>query len=151
MSQSYSPSRSRRRHASKRDYERSHSPPSPSRGISIPPHQLSLKRVDSVMEVISQLWNREGAWGVWKATNATFVYSLLLQTIEQWSRGLFSAAFNVPEAAVTPGLNVSVELVDSPYPWASLAVAVAAAVSAGLILAPLDLIRTKSVPLSPGL
>lgn len=87
------------------------------------------------MEVISQLWNKEGAWGVWKGTNATFVYSLLLQTIEQWSRGLYSAAFNVPEATV--------ELIDSPYPWASLAVAVAAAVSAGLILAPLDLIRTK--------
>jgi fusion and transport protein UGO1 len=97
------------------------------------------------MEVISQEWTKEGAWGVWKASNATFMYSLLLQTIEQWSRGLFSAAFNVPEAAVTLGLNATTELVDSPYPWASLAVAVAAAVSAGLILAPLDLIRTKSV------
>ncbi|TVY81103.1 Mitochondrial fusion and transport protein ugo1 [Lachnellula suecica] len=136
---SYSPSRSRRRRASERE-------PSPAaQGIQIPPHQLSLKRVDSIMEVISQEWNKEGAWGVWKASNATFVYSLLLQTIEQWSRGLFSAAFNVPEAAVTSGLNVSAELVDSPYPWASLAVAVAAAVSAGLILAPLDLIRTKLI------
>ncbi|TVY89732.1 Mitochondrial fusion and transport protein [Lachnellula willkommii] len=149
-SQWHPPSRSQRRHASERDYEKDYSPPPSPKGISIPPHQLSLKRVDSIMEVISQLWNKEGAWGVWKATNATFVYSLLLQTIEQWSRGLFSAAFNVPEAAVTTGINLSAELLDTPYPWASLAVAVAAAVSAGLILAPLDLIRTKLIltPLS---
>ncbi|TVY34805.1 Mitochondrial fusion and transport protein [Lachnellula subtilissima] len=149
-SQWHSPSRSQRRHASERDYEKDYSPPVSPKGISIPPHQLSLKRVDSVMEVISQLWNKEGAWGVWKATNATFVYSFLLQTIEQWSRGLYSAAFNVPEAAVTTGINLSTELLDTPYPWASLAVAVAAAVSAGLILAPLDLIRTKLIltPLS---
>lgn len=142
-SQWHPPARSQRRHASERDYEKDYSPPPSPKGISIPPHQLSLRRVDSVMEVISQLWNKEGAWGVWKATNATFVYSLLLQTIEQWSRGLFSAAFNVPEAAITTGINLSAELLDTPYPWASLAVAVAAAVSAGLILAPLDLIRTK--------
>lgn len=31
------------------------------------------------------------------------------------------------------------------YPWASLGVTIAAAVMAGLILAPLDLIRTKFV------
>ncbi|TVY42245.1 Mitochondrial fusion and transport protein [Lachnellula occidentalis] len=149
-SQWHPTSRSHRRHASERDYEKDYSPSPPPKGISIPPHQLSLKRVDSVMEVISQLWSKEGAWGVWKATNATFVYSLLLQTIEQWSRGLFSAAFNVPEPAVTTGINLSAELLDTPYPWASLAVAVAAAVSAGLILAPLDLIRTKLIltPLS---
>lgn len=138
--QSYSPSRTRRRRSDDRGYPPT--PPGP-KGIQIPPHQLSLKRGDSIMEVISQEWSKEGAWGVWKASNATFVYSLLLQTMEQWARGMFSAAFNVPEAAVTSGANVSAQLIDSPYPWSSLAVAVAAAVSAGLVLAPLDLIRTK--------
>lgn len=80
---------------------------------------------------------------MWKGSNSTFIYSLLLQTVEQWSRGVFSALFNVPEAGVTTGLSIPTELVDSQYPWASLGVAVAAAVSAGLILAPLDLVRTK--------
>lgn len=100
------------------------------------------------MEVISQEWTKEGAWGVWKGSNTTFVYSLLTQTVESWSRSLFSAILNVPDPG-TSGLGISADLLDAPYPWSSLGVAIVAAVTAGLILAPLDLIRTKSVvPLS---
>jgi len=99
------------------------------------------------MEVISQEWNKEGAWGVWKGSNATFVYAFLLKTVESWSRGVFSALFNLPDAGIIGGLGAISEVADSPYPWASLAVAVAASVATGLILAPLDLIRTKSVSL----
>lgn len=95
------------------------------------------------MEVISQEWTKEGAWGVWKGSNATFVYAFLLKTVESWSRGLFSALCNLPDAGVTGGLGAVSEVVDSPYPWASLAVAVAASVATGLVLAPLDLVRTK--------
>jgi fusion and transport protein UGO1 len=88
---------------------------------------------------------------VWKGSNATFVYSLALQTVEKWSRGLFSALLNVPDLGLGPGLEASAELAGSAYPWASLAVAIAAATTAGIILAPLDLIRTKLVfpPLCP--
>lgn len=95
------------------------------------------------MEVISQEWSKEGAWGVWKASNATFFYSILLKTIEGWSRGLLSAIFNVPDPGSVVGLGASVEVIDTQYPWASLAVAVGAAAMAGVILAPLDIIRTK--------
>jgi fusion and transport protein UGO1 len=134
-----SPSRSRRRRSSDREYS-----PRP-KATSPPPHQLVLKRSDSILEVISQQWTKEAAWGVWKGSNATFVYSLALQTVEKWSRGLFSALLNVPDPGLGPGLEASAELVGSAYPWASLAVAIAAAAAAGIILAPLDLIRTKSV------
>lgn len=82
---------------------------------------------------------------MWKGSNATFVYAFLLKTVESWSRGVFSAMFNVPDAGVIGGLGAVTEVADSPYPWASLAVAVAASVTTGLILAPLDLVRTKSV------
>ncbi len=87
--------------------------------------------------MISQEWSKEGAWGVWKASNTTFVYNLLLQAVEKWSRGLISALLNVPDPEISAGL------IGSTYPWASLGVAVAAAATAGIILAPLDLIRTK--------
>jgi fusion and transport protein UGO1 len=74
----------------------------------------------------------------------------LAQTIEKWSRGLLSALLNVPDPDLTTGLEISAELISSPYPWASLSVAIAAAVATGIILAPLDLIRTKYVcPCSP--
>jgi fusion and transport protein UGO1 len=140
LSHSYSPSRSRRRHDSEHSF-----PYSPPKATSPPHHQLILKRQDSILEVISQEWTKEGGWGVWKGSNTTFVYTVLVQTIEKWSRGLLSALLNVPDPDLTTGLEISAELVGSPYPWASLGAAIAAAVATGIILAPLDLIRTKYV------
>lgn len=97
------------------------------------------------MEVLGQLWTKEGAWGTWKGSNATFVYSVLLKTTETWSRSFLSALLNVPDPGMIAGLGVGVgvDVVDSPYPWASLGVAVGAAAMAALILAPLDIVRTK--------
>jgi fusion and transport protein UGO1 len=140
-SSSYSPTRSRRRHVTDRS------------GYVIPPpssslpaqHQLLLKRPDSILEVISQLWTTEGAWGVWKASNATFIYSVLLKTVESWSRSFLAAVVNVPDPGLIAGLGVVIDVADSSYPWASLGVYVAAAAMAGVILAPLDIVRTKSV------
>lgn len=95
--------------------------------------------------MIGQEWTKEGAWGVWKGSNTTFVYSFLLKILESWSRGVLSALLNVPDPGTVAGLGAASDLVDTSYPWSSLGVAVAAAVAAGLILAPLDLVRTKSV------
>ena len=97
--------------------------------------------------MISQEWTKEGGWGVWKGSNTTFVYGVLLQTLEKWSRSFLSALLNVPDPDLTTGLEMSAELLGTTYPWASLGVAIAAAVATGLILAPLDLIRTKYVHL----
>lgn len=131
-------SRSRQRPQIERDYS-----PSPSRRPSTPPSVLTLKHTNSILEVISQEWTKEGAWGVWKASNATFIYGILHQTLEKWSRGMIAAILNVPDQGLGTGIGAATELADSPYPWASLGVAIAAGVAAGLILAPLDLVRTK--------
>lgn len=40
---------------------------------------------------------------------------------------------------------MAADVIDAPYPWASFSVAVIAAATAGLILAPLDLVRTKLI------
>ncbi|KAK4239375.1 mitochondrial fusion and transport protein ugo1 [Achaetomium macrosporum] len=109
-----------------------------------PAHQLAIRTPDSVLEVIAQLWQKEGAWGVWKGSNATFIYSVLQSLLENWSRSLLSALFNVPDLGVKNDTDRLVDLA-SPYPWASLFVAAAAAVTTGLILAPLDLVRTRLV------
>jgi fusion and transport protein UGO1 len=58
---------------------------------------------------------------------------------------VLSALLNVPDPGTVAVLGAASDLVDTSYPWSSLGVAVAAAVAAGLILAPLDLVRTKSV------
>ncbi|KAF2816206.1 mitochondrial carrier [Mytilinidion resinicola] len=133
----------RRRHAPSRSNS---STPTPS--STKPPHKLELRRPDSLLEVLAQLWQKESAWGVWKATNMTFVYNFLLKTSESWTRSLLSALLNVPDPGLVSGAALglgSLDIVDSPNPLASLAVAVAAAAIAGLALAPLDLIRTRLI------
>ncbi|KAI1128613.1 mitochondrial carrier domain-containing protein [Nemania abortiva] len=108
------------------------------------PHQIVLRRPDSILDVIAQLWSKESAWGVWKGTNATFLYSILQSLLENWGRSLLSALLNVPDLGVKDDVDRLVDIA-SPYPWASLCVAAAAAVATGLILAPLDLIRTRLI------
>lgn len=103
---------------------------------------LNIRRPDSITEVISQLWQREGAWGTWKGTNATFLYTVLHSLLENWSRSLLSALFDVPDLGLKTDLDRLVDLA-SPYPWAALGIAAAAAVVTSLILAPLDLVRTR--------
>jgi len=55
-----------------------------------------------------------------------------------------AALVNVPDPGAIGGSG-SVDVMDSIYPWASLGVAVAAAAMAGVILAPLDIVRTKLI------
>ncbi|CAK7213686.1 hypothetical protein SEUCBS140593_001929 [Sporothrix eucalyptigena] len=105
---------------------------------------LNLTKSDSILEVISQLWQKEGAWGVWKGTNASFLYTVLQSLLENWSRSLLSALFNVPDLGLKDDVNQLIDIA-SPYPWASLFVAAAAAVATGLILSPLDVVRTRLI------
>ena len=109
--------------------------------------KLDLRRPDSLTEVISQLWTREGAWGIWKGTNVTFLHNLLLRTLETWLRGMLCAVLNLPDPSpgVIGGGTIvgGLDILDSPSPVASLAVAVVAAGAAGLLCVPLDVCRTR--------
>ncbi|KAI4775549.1 hypothetical protein E4T45_14152, partial [Aureobasidium sp. EXF-8846] len=139
------------------DRSRSRRPRTPpsrdSREQSPAPHVLQLRRPDSVMEALSQLWQQAGAAAMWKATNATFIYNVLLKAVEGWTRNLLSALFDLPDpsslasvpAEVVVGAMGGLDLADSPSPLASLGIAVAASAIAGLLLAPLDLVRTRLI------
>lgn len=107
-------------------------------------HYITIRRPDSILDVIGQLWQKDGAWGVWKGSNATFLYTVLQSLLENWSRSFLSAIFNVPDLGVKDDIDRLVDIA-SPYPWVSLFVAAAAAVTTGLILSPLDLVRTRFV------
>ncbi|VBB75711.1 Putative protein of unknown function [Podospora comata] len=119
-------------------------PRTPGKPAPVPAHQLAIRTPDSVLEVIAQLWQKEGAWGVWKGSNVTFIYSVLHSLLENWSRSLLSALLNVPDLGVKNDADRLIDIA-APYPWASLCVAAAAAVVTGLILSPLDLIRTRMI------
>ncbi|KAI9832104.1 MAG: mitochondrial fusion and transport protein ugo1 [Phylliscum demangeonii] len=119
-------------------------------------HALDRPRSHSVLETIAALWRTEGGWGVWKGSHASFLHSVLLKTLESWTRSLLCALLNVPEPGASglgllrlgPG-NVGVSVLDSAQPLASLGIAVVAAACAGVVLAPLDIVRTRFVGLFP--
>lgn len=120
----------------------------PTRPPQAPARKLDLKRADSLLEVIAQLWQKESAWGVWKGTNCTFIYHFLLKTTESWFRSALSALLNIPDPG-SMGASASsfggLDIIESPSPLMSLGVAVAATAIAATILAPLDLIRTRLI------
>ncbi|KAG5949456.1 hypothetical protein E4U53_005872 [Claviceps sorghi] len=126
------------------------SPVAPTKAL-IPEHHIHVRRPDSVLDVIGQLWQKDGAWGVWKGSNATFLYTVLQSLLENWGRSFLSAIFNVPDLGVKDDLDRLIDIA-SPYPWASLFVAAGAAVVTGVLLSPLDLVRTRLImtPASKG-
>ncbi|KJK75113.1 hypothetical protein H634G_09459 [Metarhizium anisopliae BRIP 53293] len=117
----------------------------------IPEHYITIRRPDSILDVIGQLWQKDGAWGVWKGSNATFLYTVLQSLLENWSRSFLSAIFNVPDLGVKDDIDRLIDIA-SPYPWASLFVAATAAVATGVLLSPLDIVRTRLImtPISKG-
>ncbi|KAF1836059.1 Rrp15p-domain-containing protein [Decorospora gaudefroyi] len=143
----YSPAASRSRSPRKR--QRHIDSRSRSRTPTRPPpptiRKLDLKRPDALLEVISQLWQKESAWGVWKATNCTFIYNFLLKTTEGWFRSLISALLNIPDPGLAGSGLGGLDILDSPSPLTSLGVAVAATAIAATLLAPLDMVRTRLI------
>ena len=146
-------SRTRRRHGSPEPdgVPRVHKPQPPPSKPHRSPHTLDLRSSDSVLAVLSSHWSAEGSWGIWKGTNCTYIHSILLSTITSFFRSFFSAFMALPD----PGLSFTaitsfpypggLDILSSPSPMTSLAVAVSAAGLAGVILAPLDIARTKLI------
>ncbi|KAJ4346909.1 uncharacterized protein N0V89_010842 [Didymosphaeria variabile] len=148
-SPTYGRGASRSRSPQKRRHPRSRSrDTTPTRATPIAPRKLELRKADSLLEVIAQLWQKESAWGVWKGTNVTFIYNFLLKTTESWTRSMLSALLNLPDPGLM-GTSASgiggLDIIDSPSPLTSLGVAVAATAIAATLLAPLDLIRTRLI------
>lgn len=88
---------------------------------------------------------------MWKATNATFIYNVLVKAVESWTRSLLSALLNLPDSSalangpseIVAGAIGGLDVADSPSPLISLGVAVAASATAGVLLLPLDIVRTR--------
>ncbi|QIX02272.1 hypothetical protein AMS68_007789 [Peltaster fructicola] len=121
-------------------------------------YQIALKRPDSITNAIAEINRTSGAIGLWRATNCTFLYSVLLRVTDSFVRSLLLALFGLPDVlgpeqgGLAPGLmsghgtgTSGIDLTDSPNPLASLFVVSVASCVAGILLAPLDLVRTRLV------
>lgn len=92
------------------------------------------------MEVLGQLWTTSGPSSPWKATNATFIYSLLLPTLNTFIRSLLSAIVGLPEEDVTSSLTA--DILTSTAPVATLILSFISSSLSAMLLSPIDTART---------
>lgn len=121
-------------------------------------YKLRLKSASSITQTISALYNTSGAVGLWRATNCTFIYTILSRTTDSFLRSLLLALVGLPEiigpdgSGLAPALTVpgaagfsGLDVSQSPNPVGSLVVIGIASCLTGLLLAPLDLVRTRLI------
>ncbi|KAL4894592.1 mitochondrial carrier domain-containing protein [Aspergillus ambiguus] len=106
-------------------------------------HALTIKNPSSLMEVISQLWTTSGPTSPWKASNATFIYSLLQPTLNTFIRSLLSAIVGLPEDEISPSL--AADILTSTSPIATLLLSLISTSLTALLLSPIDTARTLLV------
>lgn len=103
-------------------------------------HALAVKNPSSLMEVLSQLWTSSGPTSPWKATNATFIYSLLLPTLNTFIRSLLSAIVGLPEDDITP--SMASDILTSTSPLITLVLSFISSSLSAMLLSPIDTART---------
>lgn len=116
--------------------------PQPSRSK----HMLKIKDPSSLLDVLSQLWVNSGPTSIWKASNATFIYSILLPSLNTFVRSLLTAILGYPEDSFSsvPALDI----LTSSSPGTALALTCISSALSSIILSPIDTARTYLI-LSP--
>ena len=121
----------------------------PSDHSSSSPHQLQLKNPHSLVEALSSLSSNSGALSLWRGTNTTFIYSLLLRTFETFFRGLLAALLGIAESDLLvpapSGAIPSASILISTSPAATVLIATVSSAISSLILSPIDASRTRLI------
>ncbi|CAL5871353.1 uncharacterized protein PFLUO_LOCUS5603 [Penicillium psychrofluorescens] len=107
---------------------------------SSPKHALTIRNPNSLMEVLSQLWTSGGPSSPWKASNATFIYSLLLPTLNTFIRSLLSAIVGLPEEDISS--SMAADILTAASPMATLILSFISSSLSAMLLSPIDTART---------
>lgn len=92
----------------------------------------------SIKSIISELWEKEGARGLWKGHTISFLHNLLYSGLQSWLSATLSGALAIADPNI-------ISPIDSVRPLLSLFIkSITSAISA-LILSPLDIARTKII------
>lgn len=108
---------------------------------------LVIKNPSSLMEVLSQLWSTSGPTSIWKGANATFIYSLLLPTLNTFIRSLLSAILGMPEEAIASPMTA--DILTAASPATTLILSFISSALSSIILSPIDTARTYLVLTPP--
>ncbi|KAJ5495220.1 hypothetical protein N7539_000336 [Penicillium diatomitis] len=112
----------------------------PEAATALPKYALTLRNPDSLMDVLSQLWSTSGPSSPWKASNATFIYSLLLPTLNTFIRSLLSAIVGFPEEDIAS--SMAADILTAPSPLATLILSFISSSLSAILLSPIDTART---------
>jgi mitochondrial fusion and transport protein UGO1 len=111
--------------------------------------QIHLKNPHSLLEALSALSSNGGGLAMWRATNSTFVYNILMRTLETFLKGFLAAVLGVAEndilSASAGGAVPDTSILTSTTPAAAILISTAAAALSALILAPIDAARTRLI------
>ncbi|KAL2004189.1 hypothetical protein VTN02DRAFT_5838 [Thermoascus thermophilus] len=107
---------------------------------SSPKHTLVIKNPSSLIDVLSQLWSTSGPTSIWKASNATFIYSLLLPTLNTFIRSLLSAILGLPEEGIASPMTA--DILTAASPSTTLILSFISSSLSAIILSPIDTART---------
>jgi mitochondrial fusion and transport protein UGO1 len=114
-----------------------------------PDGRIHLKNPHSLLETLSALSSSGGALAMWRATNSTFVYNILMRTLETFLKGFLAAVFGVAEndilSGAAGGAVPDISILTSTSPAATILISTAAATLSSLVLAPIDAARTRLV------
>lgn len=112
------------------------------------PDKISMKNPHSLIDALSALSSHSGALSVWRGTNSTFIYSVLLRTFETFFRSFLAAVFGIAESEIALSAAASFSdntILASTSPMATVLIATAATGISALLLAPIDAARTRLI------
>ncbi|EFR01265.1 hypothetical protein MGYG_04270 [Nannizzia gypsea CBS 118893] len=105
-----------------------------------PKYMLKVKDSSSMLDVLSQLWTTSGPTSIWKASNTTFIYSILLPTLNTFVRSLLSAILGYPEDSFSS--FPASDIITSTSPGTALILSCLSSALSAIILSPIDTART---------
>ncbi|ODH51062.1 hypothetical protein GX48_02847 [Paracoccidioides brasiliensis] len=122
----------------------------PSTFASASKSTLKIKDSSSLFDVLGQLWGTSGPTSLWKASNSSFVYSLLLPTLNTFIRSLLSAILAFPDEGLSSLAEPDILISSSPV--SSLLLTCISSSLSAILLSPIDTTRTYLIltPLSKG-
>ncbi|KAG5291704.1 mitochondrial fusion protein [Histoplasma ohiense] len=108
---------------------------------------LKIKDTSALFDVLAQLWGNSGPTSLWKATNSSFVYSLLLPTLNTFIRSLLSAILSFPDEGLSS--LAEPDILTSSSPGSSLLLTCISSALSAILLSPIDTTRTYLILTPP--